>query len=117
MGALSCRPVARGCALALPVAIADRPLLRRCRLDAHRRGGPSGGERGQPLFNTPCAENDGVPAQLQTNVEILGPDNQPTKYSPGSGNACAPTPWGAVERTFINALTTSGESQTVTTTR
>src|SRR5262249_62196512 len=73
--------------------------------------------RGNPLFNTPCVENDGVPAQPQANVEILGPDNQPTKYSPGRGNACAPTPWGAVERTLINALTTSGEAQTVTTTR
>jgi hypothetical protein len=70
-----------------------------------------------PLINTRCMENDGVHAQPQANVEILGPINQPTKYSPGSDNACAPTPWGAVERTLINALTTSGESQTVTTTR
>jgi len=73
--------------------------------------------QGNPLFNAPCVENDGVPTQPQANVQILGLINQPTKYSPGSGNACAPTSWGAVERTFINALTTSGESQTVTTTR
>src|SRR5262249_42265781 len=146
MGALSCRPVARGCALALPVAVADRPLLRRSRLEAHRRGDPSGGERGQqflrrervdqgaaarrkrpllrppesnlygrafgrgnPLINTPCVENDGVSTQPQANVQTLSAVNQPTKYSLGSGDACAPTPWGAVERTFINALTTSEE--------
>src|SRR5262249_47401140 len=54
-------------------------------------------------LNTPCLENDGVPTQPQANVQILGADNQPAKYSRGSGNACAPTPWGAVERTFINA--------------
>ena len=72
---------------------------------------------GQALFNTPCVENDEVPTQPQANVQILGPDNQPTKYSHGSDNACAPTPWGAVERTSINALTTSGDLQTVTTTR
>ena len=47
----------------------------------------------------------------------LGPDNQPTKYSPDSGNACVPTPWEAVERTFINALTTGGALETATTTR
>jgi hypothetical protein len=51
------------------------------------------------------------------NFQILSPDNQPTKYSPGSGNACALTPWGTVEPTFINALTTGGALQTVTTTR
>ena len=60
---------------------------------------------------------DGVPTQPQANVQVLGSDNQPTKYSPGSGNACAPTPWEAVERTFINALTTGGALETATTTR
>ncbi len=73
--------------------------------------------QGNPLFHTLCLESDGVPTQPQANVQVLGPDNQPTKYSPGSGDACAPTPWGAVERTFINALTTGGALQTTTTTR
>src|SRR5262249_5212590 len=155
MGALSC-PVARGCPLALPIAVADRPLLRRSRLEAHRRGDPSAGERGQqflrreaadegplrgpngrysgprvvlsnvygrafgqgnPLVNTPCMENDGVATQPQANLQILGPDNQPTHYSLGGGNACALTSWGTVERAFINALTTGEIRQTATTTR
>jgi hypothetical protein len=73
--------------------------------------------QGNPLFHTLCLESDGVPTQPQANVQVLGPDNQPTKYSPGSGDACAPTPWGAVERTFINALTTGGALETATTTR
>jgi D-alanyl-D-alanine carboxypeptidase len=73
--------------------------------------------QGNPLFHTLCLESDGVPTQPQANVQVLGPDNQPTKYSPDSGNACAPTPWEAVERTFINALTTGGALETATTTR
>ena len=73
--------------------------------------------QGNPLFHALCLESDGVPTQPQANVQVLGPDDQPAKYSPGSGDACAPTPWGAVERTFINALTTGGALQTVTTTR
>jgi D-alanyl-D-alanine carboxypeptidase len=66
-----------------------------------------------PLFNTLCMENDGVPTQPQANFPILGPANESTKYRPGSGNSCALTPWGTVERTFINALTL----RTTTTTR
>jgi D-alanyl-D-alanine carboxypeptidase len=73
--------------------------------------------QGNPLFHTLCLESDGAPTQPQANVQVLGPDNQPTSYSPDSGDACAPTPWGAVERTFINALTTGGALQTTTTTR
>jgi D-alanyl-D-alanine carboxypeptidase len=73
--------------------------------------------QGSPLFHTLCLESDGVPTQPQANVQVLGPDNQPTKHSPGSGDACAPTPWEAVERTFINALTTGGTLETATTTR
>jgi hypothetical protein len=64
-----------------------------------------------PLFNTLCMENDGVPIQPQANFPILSPDNESTKHRPGSGNSCAP--WGTVERSFINALTL----RTTTTTR
>src|SRR2546430_262401 len=119
MGALSCRSVARGCALALSVAVADRPLLRRSRLEAHRRGGPAGGERGQQFLRRERADEGAAsrrqrpllrpldrseqslwtrvwagqpaipyalpgerrgPTQPQANVQVLGPDNQPTKY-------------------------------------
>src|SRR5205807_244862 len=45
MGPLPRRPGAQRRWLALPIAIADRPLLRRSRLERHRRGGPSGRER------------------------------------------------------------------------
>jgi hypothetical protein len=38
-------------------------------------------------------------------------------YAPGGGNSCAPAPWGRVDRTFINALTTGEALQTGTTTR
>src|SRR5215472_11890878 len=156
MGALSCRSVARGCALALSVAVTDRPLLRRSRLEAHRRGGPAGGERGQQFLRRERAD-EGAAARRQgpllrpldrseeslwTRVwarqpaipyalpgERRGPHpaagkcpssrprHQPTKYSPESSNACTPTPWEAVERTFINALTTGGALETATTTR
>src|SRR5262249_20360023 len=37
--------------------------------------------------------------------------------APGGGNSCAPAPWGRVDRTFINALTTSENLQAATTTR
>ena len=73
--------------------------------------------QGNPLFHTLCLESDGVPTEPQASVQALGPDNQPIKYSPGSGDACAPTPWEAVYRTFINALTTGGALETATTTR
>jgi hypothetical protein len=66
-----------------------------------------------PLFNTLCMENDGVSTQPQANLQILSSDNESIKYRPGSGNSCALTPWGTVERTFINALTL----RTTTTTR
>jgi hypothetical protein len=73
--------------------------------------------QGNALVHTLCLQSDGVSTQPQANVQVLGPDDQRTKYSPGSGDACAPTPWEAVERTFINALTTGGALETATTTR
>jgi len=74
-------------------------------------------ERAIPLFNTLCMENDGFPTQPQANFQNLSPNNHPTKYPFGSGNACALTPWGNVDRTFTNALTTGGTLQTATTPR
>jgi D-alanyl-D-alanine carboxypeptidase len=70
-------------------------------------------QRGDPLLDTPCLENDGVPTQPQANFQILSLDSESTKHRPGSGNSCALTPWGTVERNFINALTL----RTTTTTR
>ena len=51
MVALSRRAEARGCPLALPVALAHRPLLRPARLEEHRRGNPSGRRRQQPTLH------------------------------------------------------------------
>jgi D-alanyl-D-alanine carboxypeptidase len=74
-------------------------------------------QEGDPLFNTLCMENDGSPIQLQANFLIPNLTNQAIGYPPGSGNACALTPWGPVDRTFTNALRAGGTLQTATTTR
>jgi D-alanyl-D-alanine carboxypeptidase len=71
-------------------------------------------EQGIPLSNTLCMEDDGFPTQPQADFQRLSPNNHPTKYPFGSGNACALTPWGNVDRTFTNALTTGGTLQTAT---
>src|SRR5262247_2605100 len=69
------------------------------------------GNAANPLFNTLCLENDGFAPQPQANFQILGPNNQPINCPPGNGNTCATTPWGTVDRTFTNALTTGGTLQ------
>jgi len=74
-------------------------------------------QRGSLLFDTLCMEDDGFSARPSANVQSLNPDNQPLSYAPGSGNSCAPAPWGRVDRAFINALTTGEALQTGTTTR
>jgi iron complex outermembrane recepter protein len=66
---------------------------------------------GNPLFNTLCLEDDGFPTQPKANFQILNPNNQPVNCPPGSGNTCATTPWGTVDRTWTNALTTGGTLQ------
>src|SRR5262249_22516237 len=43
--------------------------------------------------------------------QILNANNQPIRCPPGSGNTCATTPWGTVDRTWTNALTTGGTLQ------
>jgi iron complex outermembrane receptor protein len=58
------------------------------------------------LFNTLCLENDGFPPQPQANFQILNPNGQPIRCPPGGGNTCATTPWGTVDRTWTNAMTT-----------
>jgi iron complex outermembrane receptor protein len=69
------------------------------------------GAVGNPLFNTLCLEDDGFPTQPKANFQILNPNNQPVNCPPGSGNTCATTPWGTVDRTWTNALTTGGTLQ------
>jgi iron complex outermembrane recepter protein len=69
------------------------------------------GNQANSLFNTLCLENDGFPTQPQANFQILNPNNQPINCPPGSGNICARTPWGTVDRTFTNALTAGGTLQ------
>src|SRR6516225_8191182 len=69
------------------------------------------GTLGNALFNTLCLENDGFPTQPQANFQILNVNNQPINCPPGNGNTCATTPWGTVDRTWTNALTTGGTLQ------
>jgi iron complex outermembrane recepter protein len=69
------------------------------------------GNQANPLFNTLCLENDGFPTQPQANFQILNANNQPINCPPGSGNTCATTPWGTVDRTGTKALTTGGTLQ------
>ena len=64
------------------------------------------------LLNEP-----GAAESICLDVLQIDPDNQPISYAPGSGNSCALAPWGRVDRTFINALTTGEILQTATTTR
>src|SRR6266508_4466783 len=71
------------------------------------------GNQANPLFNTLCLENDGFPTQPQANFQILNANNQPINCPPGSGNTCATTPWGTVDRTWTNALTTGGTLQAI----
>jgi iron complex outermembrane receptor protein len=58
-----------------------------------------------------CLENDGFPTQPQANFQILNANNQPINCPPGSGNTCATTPWGTVDRTFTNGLAAGGTLQ------
>ena len=69
------------------------------------------GNAANPLFNTLCLEDDGFPSQPQANFQILNPNNQPINCPPGTGNTCARTPWGTVDRTFTNAMTTGASLQ------
>jgi iron complex outermembrane recepter protein len=78
---------------------------------AHVDGNGAEVDQANPLFNTLCLENDGFPTQPQANFQILNANNQPINCPPGSGNTCATTPWGTVDRTFTNALTAGGTLQ------
>jgi iron complex outermembrane receptor protein len=69
------------------------------------------GAAGNLLFNTLCLEDDGFPSQPKANFQILNGNNQPISCPPGSGNTCATTPWGTVDRTRTYALTTGGTLQ------
>jgi iron complex outermembrane recepter protein len=69
------------------------------------------GNAANPLFNTLCLEDDGFPPQPQANFQLLNPNNQPINCPPGTGNTCARTPWGTVDRTFTNAMTTGASLQ------
>jgi iron complex outermembrane receptor protein len=69
------------------------------------------GNAANPLFNTLCLEDDAFPSQPQANFQILNPNNQPINCPPGTGNTCARTPWGTVDRTFTNAMTTGASLQ------
>ena len=73
------------------------------------------GNPANPLFNTLCLDDDGFPAPVppKANFQLLGPNNQPIPCPPGPGNQCAGVPYGTVDRTFTNALTTGASLQAV----
>jgi iron complex outermembrane receptor protein len=66
-----------------------------------------------PLFNTLCLENDAFPQPRPpaSAFQILNQNGQPINCPPGSGNTCAATPWGTVDRTFTKGLTTGASLQ------
>ena len=65
------------------------------------------GNAANPLFNTLCLEDDGFPRQPAANFQLLNQNNRPINCPPGPGNTCATTPWGTVDRTWTNAITTA----------
>jgi iron complex outermembrane recepter protein len=69
------------------------------------------GAAANPLFNTLCLEDDGFPRQPAANFQILNQNNRPINCPPGQGNTCATTPWGTVDRTWTNAITTGASLQ------
>jgi iron complex outermembrane recepter protein len=69
------------------------------------------GQAANPLFNTLCLEDDGFPRQPAANFQILNQNNRPINCPPGPGNTCATTPWGTVDRTWTNAITTGASLQ------
>src|SRR5262249_2821745 len=70
------------------------------------------GNQANSLFNPLGLENDGFPASFpQAGFQILNLSNQPIPCPQGSGNTCATTPWGTVDRTWTNALTSGGTLQ------
>jgi iron complex outermembrane receptor protein len=71
------------------------------------------GAASNPLFNTLCLENDAFPQPRppQAAFQILNQNGQPINCPPGSGNTCATTPWGTVDRTFTKGLTTGASLQ------
>ena len=69
------------------------------------------GAAANPLFNTLCLENDSFPTQPAANFQILNQNNRPINCPPGPGNTCATTPWGTVDRTWTNAITTGASLQ------
>jgi iron complex outermembrane receptor protein len=71
------------------------------------------GAAGNPLFNTLCLENDAFPQPRPPAAafQILNQSGQPINCPHGSGNTCAATPWGTVDRTFTKGLTTGASLQ------
>ena len=49
--------------------------------------------------------------QPAANFQILNQNNRPINCPPGPGNTCATTPWGTVDRTWTNAITTGASLQ------
>src|SRR5262249_45526448 len=74
------------------------------------------GAANNPLFNTLCLENDAFPQPRPpaAGFQILNQNGQPIPCPPGSGNTCATTPWGTVDRTFTKGLTTGASLQALT---
>jgi iron complex outermembrane recepter protein len=71
------------------------------------------GSQANPLFNTLCLQDDSFPPPRPpaANFQLLNQNGQSIPCPPGSGNTCATTPWGTVDRTFTKALTTGASLQ------
>jgi iron complex outermembrane recepter protein len=71
------------------------------------------GNAANPLFNTLCLEDDSFPQPRPplANFQILNQNGQPINCPPGGGNTCGTTPWGTVDRTWTNAMTTGASLQ------
>src|SRR5262249_54082416 len=77
------------------------------------QGEPRSGAANKTPLNTLCLENDASPQPRPPAAafQILNQNGQPINCPHGSGNTCATTPWGTVDRTFTKGLTTGASLQ------
>ena len=71
--------------------------------------------------NRLCLEDDGFPrptpvtTAFRDQFAVLGPTNNPIPCPPGSGNTCAPVPYGTIDRTNTEATTIGASLQATNT--
>jgi iron complex outermembrane recepter protein len=88
----------------------------------HVDGNSAGVERCSAASSFPnrlCLEDDGFPrpnpvtAAFRNQFVLLDQNNNPIPCPPGTGNTCAVTPYGTIDRTSTNTLTAGGTLQAV----